>query len=153
MTNGKAGSAAPDPTLPLLALRAQLNSSMHNLWAVYAAVGGAGAAFGSGAGVTQVAATVVTVMFCLFTGGHLALLRQTLRASEGVRLDLDVEWRKRKGPSQEERPPGLLVWDTLEQGAANRNPLLNNTVIHLLLDLLIVGAIWGKFLTQLLWGR
>ena len=135
-------TSGPDPAASLLALRAQLNASIHSLWTVYAAVGGAAAAFGSATDVKWQGAVAVTAMFWLFTGGHLALLRQTLRASEAVRRDIKQAQRE-----------GLLAASLLQrailEGSANRNPEDKNIVIHLVLDVCISAAIWAGVVANL----
>jgi hypothetical protein len=124
-----------------MALRAQLNTSIHTLWTSYAVIGGAAAAFGSSSGVTWVAAFAVTGMFWPYTGGHLALLRQSLRASEAVRRDI-------QNALVDGRLDDSALKLALREGAANRNPLINNTVIHLFLDLFITGAIWVRIVSE-----
>jgi hypothetical protein len=63
-----------------------------------------------------------------------ALLRQTLRVVEAIRLDLE-----------EVKLPGTLLPRTLKESAGNANPLLNSTLIHLGVDLCVTAAIWARF--------
>lgn len=140
-SNAKTEMSASGQAAAMLSLRAQLNTSIHSLWTVYAAVGGAAAAFGATADIRWLAALAVTVMFWVFTGGHLALLRQTLRAGDAVRLDIaEALDAKRLTESPLQR--------ALAEGAAeaNRNPLGKNTAIHLTLDLAITAAIWATII-------
>lgn len=131
----KATDGAVDKAVPLLALRADLHSAMHNLWTVFVVATFAAAGFGASGDLSFWVALAVTIGFCLFAGGHLALLRQTLRVVEAIRCDLE------KIPLA-----GTLLPETLKESAANPNPLPKSTIIHLGIDLCVLVAIWWRFL-------
>lgn len=131
----KATDGAADRAVPLLALRADLHSAMHNLWTVFVVATFAAAGFGSSGDLSFWVAPAVSVGFCLFAGGHLELLRQTLRVVEAIRCDLE------KLP-----PGGTLLPETLKICAANPNPLGKSVIIHLGIDACVLFAIWWRFL-------
>lgn len=131
----KAIDGGADKLVPLLALRADLHSAMHNLWTVFVVATFAAAGFGAAGDLSFWVALAVSVGFCLFAGGHLALLHQTLRVVEAIRRDLE------KFSSA-----GALLPETLKESAANPNPIPNSTVIHLGIDLCVLVVIWWRFL-------
>lgn len=131
----KATDGSTDKAVSLLALRADLQSTMHNLWTVYVVATFAAAGFGSSGDRSFIVAVAVTIGFWLFTCGHLALLRQTLLVVEAIRLDL-----------AEVKLPNTLLPRTLKESAGNANPLLNSTLIHLGIDLCVTAAIWARFI-------
>ena len=117
-------------------LFSQQTSTMNGLWAVYVAATFAIAGFGiSSQKMNWHVALAVTIGFWVFTLGHLALMRQTLRILIDLRGELGEVLQAN---------PSVGFPKTLARVVQTNNPLWISTSAHFIIDICATGALWSR---------
>lgn len=115
----------------------QQTTTINNLWTVYAAATFAAAGYGiSTSALSPIVALAVTLGFVAFAIGHLSLLMQGLKISQQVKKNISsfMESAAKTHPFK----------SSIEQLIATANPPWISLVIHLLIDLCVVIALWDR---------
>lgn len=141
LADGETVTATPGYRLSdAVALFMQQTAIMTTLWTVYVAATFAGAGFGiSSPALDWRVAAAVTIGFWLFTLGHLALLRQTLRVLQVVRGEI--------AEAVARADDRLQFRGTLVKISRTSNPVRVAVAVHCGIDLCVTIAIWSRVST------